>query len=386
MVTRNREVAIVGVAVPKVALSIPDETSLSLTKEAVLGALRDAGLTKQDVNGACLPWPGPGGSPHGGSSNWARVLGVPFNWVVEDGLDAYGIRAILNASAAISFGLCETVVVGCGLAGQARKRAADADAKAEFEFCDPFGASYVQRLALSARRHMHEYGTTPEHLAAAAATVRNYGHRNPEASLFGRGPYAVDDILGSRMIADPLHLLDCCLVGEGACAVVLTSGERARDLPRPPVYVLGGAAEITQGPHFNAARERQPELGATRTKDALSRSGVAIEDVDVLSVYDAASIEIIRSVEMLGFCEQGDGGPFVAEGALGPGGRIPTNTDGGLLSHSWMVTAQLLMRVVEAVRQLRGHADDRQVPGAEVALCSNSAPLAHHIETLILAR
>jgi acetyl-CoA acetyltransferase len=390
-VLRDDPVAIVGVSVPKVARVIPNRTSFGLTLECVREALADAGVTKEEVNGACVAWPGPGGSPQGGSSNWARQLGVTLNWVVEQGLDAIGVRAVLHAAAAIQAGLCETVVIGAAVAGVEGMREASAAVTeprvARMEWTEPWGAELVPRLALTARRHMHDYGTTREQLAAAAAEIRNHGSVNPEATFFGKGPYTVDDVLASPMIAEPLHLLDLGLIGQGGCAIVMTTGERARALVQHPVYVLAGAMELTDAPHARPSLVRdEGMLGRARMERAYSHAGVSPRDVDLLSVYDATSFEVIRTIEMLGFCEPGEGGPFVEGGTLSRGGRLPTNTDGGLLAHGFAMTAQLLMKVVEAVRQLRGMCGARQVKGAELAVCTNAVATAHHLEALVLAR
>ncbi|WP_322751468.1 MULTISPECIES: thiolase family protein [unclassified Frankia] len=406
---RDDPVAIVGVAVPRVAKHIPDETATSLTLKSILAALDDAGLEPSDVNGMCATWPGPGGSHQAWSTNWARQLGVTLNWVIDEGLDVGGIRGVLNAAAAIKAGLCETVVVATATAGGPPQSGRDRMAAihhggpqfvsgatssdghgdvthAALEFNHPYGGSgAIHRFALNAMRHMHDYGTTHEQIAEVAATIRNNGYRNPEAMHFGRGPFTVEDILASRWIAEPLHLLECSLVGQCGVAVVLTSGERARNLKRPPVYVLAGAMEMDDGPHHNPALNRvNGNLGGDRMKVAYSQVGITPGDIDVLSVYDPTAFEVIRNLEMLGFCRPGEGGPFVESGAIALGGKIPTNTDGGLLSHAWSTMGQLLLKVIEGARQLRGDCGDRQVEAAELAVCTNSVPGAHHVEALIL--
>ncbi len=397
-------VAIVGVAVPAAAFHLPDDTTVGLQIKAVQMALADAGMTRDEINGAVLHWPGPGGSAQSGSTNWARTLGVELNWTIDSGFDAFGIRAVLHAAAAIQAGLCETVVVAHALAGGPNFRGADrmiaihstgkGDSghieaeRALHEFNHPYGgAGMPHRSALNARRHMHDYGTTIEQIAEVSATIRNFGHVNPEATMFGRGPYTVDDVLRSRWVAEPLHLLDCSVAGQGGAAIVLTSGERARRLRRDPVYILGGAMAMLRGTHADPARNAEV-LGmcGARHQVAMERAGLKPTDIDVLSVYDATSFEVVTALEMLGLCGLGEGGPFVEGGALGLGGRIPTNTDGGLLSHGWASATQLLWKVIEGVRQLRGACGPRQVDGAEVAVCTNSVPAAWHVETMILGK
>ena len=203
--------------------------------------------------------------------------------------------------------------------------------------------------------------------------------------MFGRGPYTVEDVLASRMISEPLHLLECCLVGQGGAAIVMTTGQRARSLHRRPVYLLAGAMEMTQGPHHYPSLNREEGmLGAARVSLAYSQAGITPADVDVLSVYDPTAFEVIRWLECLGFCEEGEGGPYVLDGRLERNGALPTNLDGGTLAHAWAGTAQLTMKVVEGVRQLRGDLGERQVPAAQIAVCTNSVPGAHHVEMCIL--
>jgi acetyl-CoA acetyltransferase len=387
--------AIVGVCVPQVASSIPDETDFTMTLRAIRGALADAGIDKDEVNGICIDWPGPGGFPDAGS-NWARQLGITVNWLVERDLDASGVRAVLNAAAAIQAGYCETVVIAAGVAGgmssggavmmEKGARGATFD-RAVLEFNQPYGgARAITRMAMNARRHMHDYGTTSEQIANVAATIRNHGHVNPEAIMYGCGPYTADDILASRLIADPIRLLECSLVGQGGCAVVMTTGERARALRRDPVHVLAGAMEIDDAPHANPARNRDSGMIlASRMKAAYARAGIGPDDLDVISVYDATAFEVIRAIEALGLCGEGEGGPFSEGSALAVGGRIPTNTDGGELSHAFFPSpGQQLLKVIEGVRQLRGGCGERQVQGAEVAACVTAVPAAHHVEAVLL--
>jgi acetyl-CoA acetyltransferase len=397
-------VAIVGVAIPAAAFHLPDETTMGLQVKAVQMALADAGMRREEINGACMHWQFPGGSVQSGSANWARSLGVELNWVIDTGFDSLGIRAALHAAAAIQAGLCETVCISSALAGGPAFSGAermiaihstgsgDSDhiqaEHALHEFNHPYGgAGMPHRSALNARRHMHDYGTTIEQIAEVSATIRNYGHINPEATMYGRGPYTVDDVLASRWVAEPLHLLDCSVAGQGGAAIIMTSGRRARELGVTPVYVLGGAMALVRGTHADAARNAEVlGMNGARTKLAMDRAGIKPDDIDVLSLYDATSFEVISAIEMLGLCAEGEGGSYVEGGALAVDGRMPTNTDGGLLSHGWASATQLLWKVIEGVRQLRGSCGPRQVPGAEIALCTNSVPAAFHVETLILGK
>lgn len=381
-----REVAIVGLYVTKQARSLPGRTSLDLIHEAVRGAIADAGLRPSDVDGASVRWPGPGGAPDDGSSNWAPYLNGSLTWTNDAPNDNGGARGVMKAAAAISAGFCTTVVIGSGRAGAWSTDGSPVGAGAGLEFTDPFGAYVMPQFAMVAARHMHEYGTTPEQLALVSATIRNNGHVNPEAVMYGQGPYTVEDVLRSRLISTPLHLLDCSIVAEGAVSIVLTTADRARDLPHPPVLVLGAGMEVRRGGYANPPLLREVGwIGEGAASRALSMAGASATDLDVLSLYDPTSFEIIRQLEMLGLCGRGEGGPMAASGAIARDGRYPVNPDGGLLSHSWLGNGQLTLKVVEGVRQLRGQAAN-QVPGARLAMVTNAGAGAQHIELLVLGR
>ncbi len=377
------DVAIVGVYATEQGRQLPHRTALDLAQEAVFGAITDAGLTLADVDGAAADWPGPGGHP-GDAGSWAGVFGHPLSWTSDGMLDAAGSRGILKAAAAIDAGLCDVAVVGGGMAGRYAGGASVGPGLAPLEFTDVWGAYVAPLFALVATSHMHEFGTTPEQVALAAATIRNNGHVNPEATMYGRGPYTVADVLASPMIASPLHRLEICLSGEGGAAVVLTSAARAKDLPHPVVRVLGGAMEFTGGPYVAPPQYREVgRLGARATRRALSMAGVGVADVDVFNLYDPNSFEIIRQVEVLGLCGEGEGGAFIEDGNIGLDGRHPINPDGGCLAYAWNGTQQMTLKAVESVRQLRGWAVN-QIPGATVAVAANAGSAAGHYEIAIL--
>jgi acetyl-CoA acetyltransferase len=227
---------------------------------------------------------------------------------------------------------------------------------------------------------MHQYGTTSEQLAELAVSTRKWAQLNPRAIM--RDPLSVDDVLGSRMISWPLHLLDCCLVTDAGGAVVVTSAARARDLPKRPVYVLGtGEASthviVSQMPDFafwDAAR--------MSSERSFAMSGVTHADIDVAMFYDAFTIVPVMGLEATGFCKPGEGGAFVSGGRTAPGGPFPMNTNGGGLSytHSGMYG---MFTLVEAVRQLRGECGPRQVAGARTAICHGLGGTFSSAATLI---
>jgi acetyl-CoA acetyltransferase len=375
-----RDVAIVGVYATEQAKRI-ERTSLDIGWEAVKGALYDAGLTPDDVDGVAVHWPGPGGLV-GDIASWGRFLGRGgLRWKTDGFAGTGGVSAVVNAAAAVSAGLCETAVIGGGRGN------ADVRRRVLHEFSDPWGAWGVTVYALVAQRHMHEFGTKPEHLAKVAATIRNHGHANPEAVMYGRGPYTVDDILASPMVATPFHLLDVSIFAQGGAAVVVTTLERARDLRQPPIAILGAGYDILQANYVNPPLYREVgQIGKQAAERVFDKAGVRPEDVDVFCVYDQNSFEVIRQFETIGLCKEGEGGPFVADNDLGIDGSFPTNPDGGLLSYAWCHIQTETMKVIESVKQLRGQAGPRQVKDAAVALATNAGAGSHHWEMALLAR
>ncbi len=267
-----------------------------------------------------------------------------------------------------------------GAAGQADAAAAGVVApRLEWEM--PFGMqSPVGAYALAASRHQALYGTTPEQMAQIAVDTRAWAALNPKARY--RTPLTIDDVLASPMVASPLHRFDCCLVTDGAGAIVLTSAERARSLRRPPAYVLGASSA-----HSHQMISQMPEVtvtaGSVSGPAAFELAGLTPSDVDVAELYDSFTITVLLALEDLGFCKKGEGGAFVEDGKLGPGGAFPAQTSGGGLSytHPGMFGMFLL---VEATRQLQGTAGDRQVAGAEVAVAHGVGGVLSATSTIVL--
>ena len=379
------EVAIVGVHNTKQARELEGSDSRSITFEAGMGAIGDAGLTPRDIDGMI---------GMASSDILYQARSGPI-WRSHSGM---GIPAVLEAAGAITNGLASIVLISAGSAGVYTDRASTAPwTRPTHEFVAPFGMFTAAEFALIARRHMHQYGTTPEALATVAATIRNNGHVNPEACYFGRGPFTTQDILDSRMVADPFHLLDCSMTAEGGCALVLARADVARDLAHDPVFVLGGNTD-----HFGPSYQHPPtwDMGGNRrvdlvdgtvgrraSEDAFRMSGLGPADVDVCEFYDPFSFEIIRQFEAFGFCGEGEGGDYVMSGTIGPGERHPITTDGGLMSFSHGgATVQMLQRVIRGVQQLRGGCPTMQVAGAEVALCSGGGAGALFTDVLLLGK
>jgi acetyl-CoA acetyltransferase len=374
-------VAIAGVYNTRQERVIADLTSEELTIDAIRGVLADAGLAPTDIDGvACTAGVG-GGRPH--SWHFVHLLGGRPSWTGSMGA---GIPALLEAASAIAAGLCEVALVANAQTGVYKDRAAVAPwTRPENEFVQCWGMFTAAQFALVARRHMHLYGTKPEQMAEVAVTIRNNGSRNPEAVYYGRGPFTREDILNSRLIADPFHLLECASTSEGGCGVILTTAERARDLRQKPVYFLGGG-EDRRGPSYVLPPlwEKVGWVGRAAAQRSFRMAGLAPKDVDVCEFYDPFSFEVVRQFEAFGFCGEGEGGDFVMDGRIALDGECPLATDGGLMSFSHPGSAQLSQRVVEAVKQLRGTCGDRQVPNARVAMVSNSGSASFHMETLLL--
>lgn len=377
------DVVIAGVANTRQARVLDGETSLSITIEGALAALEDAGIDPTEVDGVTGAL----------CSDLVYELGLGPTWTSASSL---GIPAVIEAAAQIATGVSNVVLIAAGSAGVYTERASTAPwTRPNNEFVAPYGMFTAAEFALIARRHMHLYGTTPGQMATVSATIRNNGHVNPEAIYFGRGPFTPDDILASRMVADPFHLLDCAMTSEGGAALVLARADRIPDLPHPPVYLLGGSSDRI-GPSYRHAPAwdltgRDPTdipngyVGRRAARRAFAAAGLTPDDVDVCEFYDPFSFEIIRQFEAFEFCPPGEGGPFVADGTIGPGGRFPVTTDGGLMSFSHGgATVQLLQRVIRGVQQLRGTCTTMQVAGAEVAMCTGGGAGALFTDVLLL--
>src|SRR5437763_8698724 len=371
-------VAIVGAARADQQEKQPPKAACQLQAGAGRNALADAGLGKDEVDAVFNAglWMG---------SETAEYLGIRPRYV--DGTQIGGcsfIAHVQHAMVAIAAGVCEVALITHGESGASRvampgMRFGPDSVRLQFEA--PFGlAGPPTGYALAAARDMHEFGTTSEQLAEVAVATRKWAALNPRAAM--RDPLTVDDVLASRMISWPLHLLDCCLVTDAGGAVVVTSAERARDLPKRPVYVLGtGEASthviVSQMPDF--ARWDAARIAGER---AFAMAGVAPADVDVAMLYDAFTIVPIMALEALGFCKPGEGGPFVAGQRTAPGGAFPMNTNGGGLSytHTGMYG---IFTLIEAVWQLRGECGARQVPDCRVALCHGLGGMFSAAATLV---
>lgn len=360
----RREPVIVGAFNTPQARVLEGQTSTTITLAAVKGALDQAGLMVGDVDGLNVL---PGLDYQNGTRSFAYALGIPYFWV---GRQAPGPASVLEAAAAIESGVCDVVVLAAGEAGIHTDRSSVAPwTRPSNEFIECWGLMTPAEFAMSANEYMNKFKVDPLKVAYVASVIRNNGSRNPEAVYYGRGPFTPEDILDSRLIAEPYHLLDCAMTGEGGSALVVTTAERARDLPGQAVRILGGGSE-SWGPSYThpPTYDRVGMLGRAAGDRAFAMSGLSRSEVDVFELYDNFSWEIIRYFEAFRYCEVGEGPDFVADGAIEISGRYPIVTDGGTMSHSHTGESQRHQRVVQAVRQLRGTTSANQVADARTAL------------------
>ena len=353
--------AVVGVAESDLGEVGPGFTPLDLIGQATLRALDDAGLKKEDVDGLFSA----SAYYHMPTLSVGEYLGIRPRY--SDATNMGGssfVSHLFHAAAAIDAGLCEVALIAYG----STQRSQGGRLVSGSEIL-PYEAPYeprhpVSMYALAASRHMHEYGTTREQLAEVAVAAREWAKMNPKA--FMHDDLSIEDVLSSRMVSSPLSVLDCCLVTDGGGAVVVTSPERARDLMKPPVYLLG-AGEA----HWHRNISQMPDLTVTAASESAPRAyemaKLGPEDVDVVMLYDAFTINTVMLLEDLGFCEKGEGGAFVSRGRIAPGGELVVNTSGGGLSYNHPGMYGLLL-TIEAVRQIRGECDERQIEDANVSL------------------
>ena len=361
----------------------PHLTQYQIMAEAARGALEDAGISIREVDGLLTAGVGPIGV-----ISFANHLNLRPSYL--DGTNIGGssfVSHVAHASAAILAGLCEVALIVYGSTAASDRFAVGTGGSGALgdppdSFETPYGPTIVGCYAMAATLHAKEYGTTPEQLAEIAVTTRRHAALNPEAKY--RDPITVADVLASRTVSSPLHLLDCCMISDGGGALVVTSAERAHDLRKKPVYVLGASEAVR---HTGIGREDLLELAAAQSgPKAMAMAGVRPRDIDLFMIYDSFTITVLLALESLGFCRRGEGGAFVANGRLAFDGPCPTNTDGGGLSSNHPGMRGIFL-VIEAVRQLRGNCGARQVNHCEIALCHGTGGIVgrrHSGATLVL--
>jgi acetyl-CoA C-acetyltransferase len=370
-----------------------DKSVAQLHAEVALGALRDAGLTRQDVDGYFCA--GGGDAPGMGPLSMADYIGLD-KLTHLDGTDVGGCSYLLHvahAAEAIAMGKCNVALIT--LAGRPRSEGVATGTaprpgdprQPEVQFEYPFGPAIANMYAMCAQRHMYEYGTTSEQLAWIKVAASHHAQHNPHAML--RKVVTVEDVVNSPLVADPLHRLDCCVISDGGGALVVARPEIARKLNRPYVSVRGTGETIK---HVNGGRIDLSYTGARSAgARAFEMAGVKPADIQYASIYDSFTITVLMQLEDLGFCERGQGGKFVMDGNLISGvGKLPFNTDGGGLCNNHPANRGGITKVIEAVRQLRGEAHPAvQVPNCTLALAhgtGGSLGTRHGSATLVLER
>lgn len=359
----------------------PNRTALDLEAEAIRRAVSDAGLEKDDIDGLITD-PGPaqgvikGIAPH--YLTLGQHLGLDPDYVGSEILGgAASVSSIQRAVMAIEAGLCTVCICVYGDAALSAP-GSFAYGRGEESVFGLFGAAGLH--ALAAQRHMALYGTRPEHFAEVAIAARLWAARTPHAQL--RESLDLEGYFASPMVTEPLRRADCCLISDGAAAVVVCAADRMPDLPSRPVHVLGFGQAHSLGTW--SSPEHFDRLPAARCGPAtLARAGLSISDIDVALLYDCFTIAVLMQLEDYGFCKKGEAGAFVENGRIGPGGELPVNPSGGLMAEGY---GGGMMHVIEAVRQLRGEADERQIKDAKIALVSGHGLGMNTHATLLLGR
>ncbi len=356
------ETAVVGVGLTEFD-GLPGHTHMEIMAKAIDKAITDAGIQKDEIDGIF-------------SANFVEMLTpltvaeyLGINPTYMDGTNTGGsvfVNSMQSAAAALTLGLCNVALICYG------------SNSATGPFTHPPAMHTVEDVyrprnpitpyALAANRHMHEFGTTREQLAEVAVSARAWAQLNPAATM--REPLTVEDVVNARMIVDPLGKFDCCLISDGGAAMIMVRKDRARDFPKKPVYMLGVGSRTDHN-----LISCMPDLTTTAAKEAaaaaFAMAGVSPADIDVVELYDAFTINTILFLEDMGFCKKGEGGAFVSNGNIAPGGSLPVNTNGGGLScvHPGMYGMFLM---IEAVQQLRGECGERQIDNARLAACNGS--------------
>jgi acetyl-CoA acetyltransferase len=344
-------VIVAGAAETNEVGKLPTQSTLALHVEAALNTLADAGMTTRDIDGiATVSSPGP--------VQVAHALGIMPTWV--DGTGVGGTSFLLHvrhAVAAIRAGYAKTILITHGESGRSRVGAGGWRQEASSphgQFEAPYGTlGPTTTFTIPVLRYMKEYGLTHEQLAYVAVAQRKWAAKNPRAMF--RDEITVDDVLASRMVAYPFHLLECCLVTDGGGALIITAADRAADFPKPPVHILG-TGEASETPMISQMADfTESQAFRLAGQCAFAEAGVSTADVGHLMIYDAFAHVPIYGLEGLGFVKKGEAGPFIAEGNTEPGGSLPLNTNGGGLSytHTGMYG---MFAIQEGVRQIRGEA------------------------------
>jgi len=368
----------------------PDKSTMQIHAEVARGALADAGLSKDAVDGLLTA-----GVPEYEYSLIPLVvadylgLDVAFADTTDYGGSAY-VSHVGHAASAICDGKCDVALITLGGRPRSRAQATGSGARklrnVQDDFERVYGVTNTTMYGMVARRHMHEYGTTPEQLAEIRVAASEHAQYNEDAMY--REPVTVEDVVDSRVVADPLHLLDCCVISDGGGALVLVSEEVRENLERECVEVLGHGESV--GHHEAGRIDVTTSAAVDSGRRAYEEAGLGPDDVDYVGIYDSFTITVLEAIEDLGLCEKGEGGEFVEGGTLqAPGGELPFNTDGGGLCSNHPGNRGGMTKVIEAVRQLRGETAPEVQVDADVALAhgtGGSLATRHGAVTVLLGR
>ncbi len=377
-----QDVVIVASHNTQQARRLEGETDTSLVLEVFRELIRKAGIGIDDIDGINVSTPVWGLN----GREVTQLLRCQPRWV---GNEFMGIGAVLEAAGAIATGQAEMIMIANAQAGEySYGEATSPWTRPTNEFSECWGLYTAAEFAFCAQRHMAIYGTRQEALAEVAATIRSNGNKNPKGCFYGKGEVTPQDVLNSRMVTSPFHLLDCCINSEGGGGLLLTTAERAKDMDVQAIHILGGGTD-RQGMAYTRAPvwDKYGWVGRRAAERSFSQAGLQPEDVDVCEFYDPFSFEIIRQFEAFGFCDEGEGGDFVMDGRISIGGEYPVVTNGGTLSFSHAGTLQMLQKVISAYEQLTNQLPDEvTVPGAEVAMVSNGGSGALFCDVMLLGK
>ena len=377
-------IAVVGAADTAVGV-VPGMGATQLCVDAARRALADAGLRKDQVDGliTCNSMAEPQMYHAEAIAEYLQMFPRLCVSAATGGGTTFAV--LQQAASAIMSGVCHTVLITMadslrsGLSREQAMRTQSSSGHAQFE--SPFGPTVPAFYALIARAHMAEFGTTEAQFAAVAVAARRHAHLNPGAQM--RELISVEDVLSSRLIADPLHLLDCSLVSDGGAAVIVTAAERAGDFPHPPVYLLG-VGEGHGHEHISQAHSLTTSAARLSGQRAYAMAGLGPRDMHFAQLYDCFTPTVLIELEDLGFCAKGEGGAFVEAGHIELGASIPVNTHGGLLSHCHPGNPGSMFALTESVTQLRQGAGARQVRNAQTALLHAQGGIMSSHATIIL--
>lgn len=382
MTSVQRQAVIVGTYTTEQG-SLKGRSHHELLREALVGAVTDAGLSVKDVDGIANIRSDTKSASISAPGLWAELLDKPlFYHEMVDTAGASHCASLTHAAAHVAAGLCDTVVVVSGWNRGSSREIVEEMAYMHGEFDASWGSLAASWFSMIAKRYLAESGTTSTQLAHVAVAAREWARLHPQAMR--QEPLSLEDVVGSALVADPLRLLDCCQTNNGAGAVVITTMERARDLAQRPVAVLGGGECYVGRGYTDSDRSFDGHGAAISAQRALARAGVTLRDVDIFGIYDPFTFMPLLLLEEIGYCGPGQAGRLAEAGAFRPGGAVALNPHGGALS--WGNSINSLAHAIEAIRQMQGRAGARQLPDPRVSLIHGFGGTLNLHSTVVLGR